>query len=226
MRRFIALMAVTTLIIAVAAVPAGAHKGEQESDIYLFSDETVDIGDTVLVRSPKRLSVKIEATGLTPRHAITVWWVIFNEPENCLTPYQCGLFDTFGEAFGGNAENVKVSVPYTTGGIVNSKGEFTKVASQQVGPADESANTFLGDVDFGLTNPMGAEVHLVVRDHGPLIPGLVHEQIGTFGGGCDPALNQADPAMPFWIDFDGTFPVLPGECNDIAFAVNPSPNAP
>lgn len=226
MRRIIALLAVTTMLIAVGAVPAGAHGNEQESDIYLFMDDSVDIGDSTLARSDKRLHTKIHATGLTPKHAITVWWVIFNEPENCLTPYECGLYDTIGEEYGGNAENAKASLPFATGGVVNANGDFRKVASQRVGPADGSVNTFLDDVDFGLINPLTAEVHLVIRDHGPLIPGLVHEQIGTFGGGCDPALNQADPAMPYWIDFDGTFPVLPGECNDIAFAVNPSPMAP
>jgi len=226
MRRIIALLAVTTMLIAVGAVPAGAHQNEQEADIYLFSDDSVDIGDTTLVRSDKGLFTKISAAGLTPRHAITVWWVIFNEPENCLMPYQCGVDDTIGEAFGGNAENAKASVPFATGGVVNSNGEFTRAAMQRIGPADESANTFLDDVDFGLLNPLTAEVHLVLRDHGPVIPGQVREQLNTFGGGCDPELNQALPEMPFWIDFEGTFPVLPGECNDIAFAANASPSAP
>jgi len=226
MRRIIALLAVTTMLIAVGAVPAGAHQNEQASDIYLFSDDSVDIGDTTLVRTDKRLTTKIRVTGLTPGHAITEWWVIFNEPENCLTPFGCGLYDTIGEDFGGNAENAMVSIPYAVGGVVNANGTFTKVASQRLGPADGSANTFLGDVDFGLINPLTAEVHIVIRDHGPLIPGQVSEQIRTFGGGCDPALNQVDPALPYWIDFDGTFPVLPGECNDIAFAANASPMAP
>lgn len=38
----------------------------------------------------------------------------------------------------------------------------------------------------GLTNPTQAEIHAVVRTHGPVIPGMVDEQIHTFNGGCDP----------------------------------------
>ena len=42
-------------------------------------------------------------------------------------------------------------------------------------------DVLIGD---GLTNPEGAEIHLVLRYHGPKIQGHVDEQIHTFAGGC------------------------------------------
>ena len=33
-------------------------------------------------------------------------------------------------------------------------------------------------------NGFGAEIHMVVRTHGPLLVGDVDSQIGYFGGGC------------------------------------------
>ncbi len=37
----------------------------------------------------------------------------------------------------------------------------------------------------GLTDPEGAEIHLVLRTHGPVIPELVNEQIHSFNRGCE-----------------------------------------
>ena len=36
----------------------------------------------------------------------------------------------------------------------------------------------------GRTNPGGADIHLIVHDHGPAISGPVDEMIHSFGGGC------------------------------------------
>ncbi|MDQ3972803.1 MAG: hypothetical protein M3276_00350 [Actinomycetota bacterium] len=49
-------------------------------------------------------------------------------------------------------------------------------AAFECGPGDHS-DALLGP---GLTNPMPAEIHAVVRTHGPVIPGMVDEQIHTF----------------------------------------------
>jgi hypothetical protein len=39
---------------------------------------------------------------------------------------------------------------------------------------------------------MGAEIHFIVRGHGPLIPGRVREMISTVFGACD----DAPPGIP------------------------------
>jgi len=58
-----------------------------------------------------------------------------------------------------------------------------------------------------------AEVHIVLRSHGPAIPGIIDEQISTFEGGC--------------IIFFDPFTEIPddvGECGDIEFAIHPPVN--
>ena len=37
----------------------------------------------------------------------------------------------------------------------------------------------------GLTDPMGGEVHAVLRLKGPIIPARLEEQLSSFEGGCD-----------------------------------------
>ena len=36
----------------------------------------------------------------------------------------------------------------------------------------------------GLLDAEKAEVHIVFRDHGPIVPGLGKDQVSTFFGGC------------------------------------------
>ncbi len=52
----------------------------------------------------------------------------------------------------------------------------------------------------GLQKPMSAEIHFVVRTHGPAIPGKVDSMLYTVNGGCE-----------------GAFPNPP--CSDVQFAV-------
>lgn len=63
--------------------------------------------------------------------------------------------------------------------------------------------------DHGLTNPAGAEVHPVVRSHGPRISGMVAEQRSTCAGGCTNFLGAGEVANE------------PGDCSDLQFAVFP-----
>ena len=47
----------------------------------------------------------------------------------------------------------------------------------------------------GLTNPEGAEIHLVVHDHGPLLAEKVATMIGSYRGGClDDSIPEMVPA--------------------------------
>jgi hypothetical protein len=44
-------------------------------------------------------------------------------------------------------------------------------------------------------NGYRAEVHIVVRTHGTINPGHVHEQIGSFNGGCNPTCANQQVAI-------------------------------
>jgi hypothetical protein len=135
-----------------------------------------------LVRNAEGISYELHATKLTPGHAYTLWQVVVNNPSACATQ-PCAASDIFGNP----AANAQVS--YAAGHIVGASGQGTFGGSQRVGPIPEG---WLAD--RGLVDPVGAEVHLVVDDHGPalaeFLPGMIH----TYRGGC----SDSSPFPPIF----------------------------
>jgi hypothetical protein len=133
-----------------------------------------------LVTFAEGASVAIETAGLQPGHAVTLWWVVFNNPEACThgdERARCGADDLAEEA-------VEPSVLGGDGHIVgpDGKGLFSSfLATGDATTAIEGA---------GLTNPQGADIHFVLRTHGPVQPGLLETQLQTFGGGCNDSTEE------------------------------------
>lgn len=98
-------------------------------------------------------------------------------------------------------------ISYATGKVTNPNGRANFKATLE---ADEGLGT--REIIFGdsatLKDPAGAEVHLVVRSHGPAVPGEEDEQTGSFAGGCDVFLTP--PSVPTEV----------GECADTLFSVH------
>jgi len=107
--------------------------------------------------------------GTEPGHpeVFTLWMFVFNHPEHCATPFECGPSDF-------NNENVKFGV-YNPAGHVTGGGKLT--LSGRVGVGDEPEPPPPGvDQDFPLSNPAGAEIHLAVTSHGALDPATLPEE--------------------------------------------------
>lgn len=165
-----------SLLVAGLAGPVAAD-GPIHNQVYRFSDgQAVATSAATLVTNPSGATLTARTAELA-RGAYTVWWVVFNHPEHCTDPFdaafECGSGDLF-------APGVDASVLYATGNVVGGSGRTGFGARLRVG--DDSGALF----GPGLTNPTQAEIHAVVRTHGPVIPGMVEEQIHTFNGGCDP----------------------------------------
>jgi len=123
-----------------------------------------------IARSENGVNVRLQTNGLTPGHAYTLWVVPFNNPENCIVPDACVLADALA-----NDPAVAVDLINGTGLVVGGSGQATFAARTKVGD--------LGIRGIGLLDALGSEIHLVVRDHGPKLPGSA--QLAEFGGGCD-----------------------------------------
>ena len=54
----------------------------------------------------------------------------------------------------------------------------------------------------GLENPLGADVHLVLNDHGPVLTEFMSEMIHTYRAGCTDA--SLPPIFPASAKADGT----------------------
>ena len=133
-------------------------------------------GTSTLHRNKNGITVNFKAENLYPG-AYTIWWVIWNYPQECDAPGAC-IDEDFGIA-----GDVGVEVMYAAGHVVgnNGKGNF----SAHLNADDDSGSInddFFGLPEFGglkAGNTFSSEVHVVLRTHGPKVPGLVNEQISS-----------------------------------------------
>jgi hypothetical protein len=142
---------------------------------HFSQGDVVDIeGATATVLSTEEgIAIRFAAQNLEVNHAYTLWVAIINNPEAC-SSNPCGP-DILGNPDGVQSEMLQGdSLLYTEDAIM----EFT--AFIPVGNAPEGEGWF----GNGLTNPMGAEIHLVVQDHGELIPEMAGTMLNTVRGGC------------------------------------------
>jgi hypothetical protein len=163
---------ITILLMLSVASPVFAAAQQDEAPVRLFTDgsEVVD-ASSKLVRTGAGVSMTLQTSGLTPGSTVTVWWVIFNNPEYC-----SGGMNPFGlKCDAGDFSNpdVEASVMIAAGHVIGGSGMGNFGGSIKVGK-----DTKFVALPGGLTNPEGADIHLVVRDHGPLdptlMPGLIH----------------------------------------------------
>ncbi len=137
-------------------------------------------GESTLVRTVNGLSMTFTDNELEPGDAYSIWWLIFNNPAGCTGG--CGE-DEVG-AFLESGENpAELSALNATGGVADSSGSATFSASLAIG--DEGPGEFL--FGEGVTDSLGAEVHLIIRTHGPASEDAdtLLAQTSTFGGSCD-----------------------------------------
>ena len=158
-----------------------------------FADSSV-VGTSTLVRTDNGLNMHLSTTGLEPG-AYTNWWIMFQHPEDCGA----------GPGFCGGDPN-----DFTPGGPA--QFGFGFAAGHVVGPTGEarfashlSEGTVLMDDNLDpvvvFEDARSAEIHLIVRHHGPADPGRIPEQIHT-----------------------GEFDTL-GPDADVQFSVHPAPAA-
>ena len=196
-----------------------AINGAQDVDLFSRTNKsTVDVwnaitgeivGTSTLHRNSSGITVNFKTTDLTPGYAYTLWWVIWNNPGECLTPNGCGDPDDIDFV----NPDVSVDLLYAAGHVVGKSGVGNFSGRLNAGDDSKSIMESViglpsgGGIHSG--NTFGAEVHLVLRSHGPAVPELVDEQIGGYLGGCTT-----------FFDLFTEIPDEVGECGDIEFAIH------
>jgi hypothetical protein len=141
-----------------------------------FADQSlVPASGTMLVRTRDNVFATVHTAGLPAGTVVTAWFAFFNNPQNCATR-PCSGADFANPA-------VQGSRVYFGGQTIGVDGTATFGAFRRVG---DTTGIFDGP---GLLNPLGAEIHLVMRSHGPAIlndPAILSQQLSTFNGGCPP----------------------------------------
>lgn len=156
-------------------------------------------GEATLTRSTQGLWVDQDIDGLTPGYAYSVWWVVFDNPQGCAAttcaPSDLGRRQAQGSLVNGGG--------FVAGGT--SQSYSSHLARHDV----EGSQVQTGDPS-GVDNTYGAEVHLVLRNHGAAEANAGDRavQTSTFNGFCN---------LP---------PDPPGVCQNVSAAVFASPPAP
>jgi hypothetical protein len=176
--RSVVLVALVALLVTPAAHAAPVDRST--SDVWWFSNGmAVADASSTLVRTDSGISLSLRTNGLPRGDAVTVWWVIFNNPEACTAgeePFRCGEPDIFEPA-------VEASVQYAGGHVVGG-GRYAVGSYLAEGDTSGCALAALNLACAGLIDARVADVHLVVRTHGPALPEFLRDQFKSFGGAC------------------------------------------
>lgn len=157
-RLFLAALAVTLVSgVAVALRAQSPNAADQDfAPVKMISNGAV-VGSAHLVRNDNGITCIINTSGLVPGDAYSVWWVI---PDESL------ILNAAGGLAGGD-------------GTANFAGHLSTGA---IPPTDGSVVVSGGDGFFD--QPRTDTVTVIIRHHGPPIPGSINQQTGSFNFGC------------------------------------------
>lgn len=210
-RRYLMILAALALMLA-ALTPASARSNNATrtyAPVTWFTEPDRAIGSSMLVRTDDAVRYWFATSELQAQEAITIWWIVFNNPDGCSDP--CSPDDIFidGDAsLGFDLEAVAASDAvggYSTGKLTNAHGWVVMTDRLEAGAVGDEIIVGEGPI---LKDARTAEVHLVARTHGPAIPGLVDDQLASYGGGCE----------TFFLP--GTYPTGVGGCSDIQSSIH------
>jgi hypothetical protein len=207
------LLMIAAAIVALSSagpVVAGGPAHITGSDVYDWWDGSTSVGTSQLVRNGAGISASYHVSGLPAGQAMTLWFIFFNNPENCATS-PCSIpEDVFNPA--ANAD-FYFAGGHVTGGSGN--GNFG--GHLNVGDMSRSGKAETGMAPaVPLTNPYGAEVVLALHSHGPAQTGLaLQHQISSFLGGCE-TFNGPNG----FAGGDDDVPDAVGECSTFQYSLH------
>lgn len=220
-KRWTKLILAIALLVAVFAVAglAGASENASthgSSNVYWWWGDQA--GSATIVRNDSGVSGTLSTSmsnNVADAHGLTatVWIVVFNDPGACATS-PCTEVDLFNAA-------VMPDVLYGAGNVVGGSESANFGFHRQAGDNSGSIADLFGmptdnGEPFGLIDPRGAEIHYVVRTHGPKNPMYMPAQIQSYGGGC---VANAPFGFPVPADPNDLY-LAEGECQDVQFAIN------
>ena len=215
--RWMAQSLAAVLALAGPAADAGARgAGPPDGTQPLYwhidpdGDGPIEIGQAVhnsstsIWRDEGGVSFEVRTTGLTKGHGVTVWFFSYDNPEACVSgdgnpSTRCTVTDLANPAALGSIMWGRAGKFVTGNGLTTFTGRrpvnSTPCVTQPAIVEEDCSGVLLG---HGLHNPLGAEIHFTLRDHGPDQEGIADETT-TINGGCDPATHEGLPVFgPGW----------------------------
>jgi hypothetical protein len=182
------VMALSLVTGASAQKDSSGNVKTSIKKVTVFGSSTVipAAGSTVS-RNNDGVYWNISTSSLTPGEVVTLWVAFFNYPSYCdQTVPGCTPSDL-------NNPAVQGSLQYGGGAIVDASGRADFSGYLAIG---DNTGAYVGppfttipNPASGLLNPKGADIHLVIRRHGPAStdPAILQAQLSSFGGGCSVA---------------------------------------
>jgi hypothetical protein len=187
------------------AVEGNSRPGSTTNPVLLWDDPSQQMGTSTLTRTKNGVNFTLDTSGLIEDDVVTLWMVVFNNPEYC--DDGCDIPDFFNPL-------VKADALYADGRLIGPTGRAHYAGRRNVG--DVSGSIFpawLGLPAYGILDSDKAEIHFVVHTHGQKIPGLVGEMLNSFNAGCAPTFM--DIPVPEELGTHG-----PNTCQDIQFTMH------
>lgn len=169
----LALLGLSLPLSTAADDDDDAGQRYQTANIVDFHTGVPRKGAATLWRSKNSVIANVHTSQLHRKAAYSIWWVVWNYPGLCTG--SCGEDDL---AIFGNG------VFYAGGFVTGTDGTANVTLPLKAGALADGIDVLIdGGLEEG--NGLDAEIHLVIRSHGKIIPGMVDVQIGTFNGACD-----------------------------------------
>ena len=137
--------------------------------------EPVAGSEAIIHKSAAGISAHVTSNGLTPGNAVTFWLVAVQNPDLCESN-PCSPVEAMGEG-------MKMGTVAINGGGAVVGADGTILISSFMPTGSVKGNLFSTKLD----KPETSEVHVVIHNHGPLIPGVEADMLGTYRGGCNDA---------------------------------------
>lgn len=210
-RSTLVVAAIIALLVGVIAAPALASVTtlDQLGPPFWLSDPDgigegmIDEGDPIAGATGRAFvndngaTIRVHTTGLEHGHAYTMWVAYFNDSSICGAA-GCGPAEVGGVLFG-------------DGKVAGHSGKATFTTRLRTGDGADASPTPPPPFAFATYEPgPHNEFHVIIKSHGPVVPGVVAEQISSFGGGCEVEIGPPPGAMG-----DFRVPSAPGECGEI-----------
>lgn len=201
--------------LAIAAVPVSAAQAlpKDMQPLHTFATGEPLTGTfSTLTRTDESVATRIRTAG-TPGNALTIWYVVFNEPDKC-NGGACGEDDLFigGDATQGfnfdQIEAARISVVYggdgdviNPGGRIALDGSLTEreipAGNAQIVIGQPGDGAMVPGPVTGLEDAQAAEVHVVLQNHGVAHedPALLDAQLTGFRTACNPVCEDVQFAV-------------------------------
>lgn len=219
--RLVKVFLVASILVAVFAISGivladDGSADTDSNDVFWWWGDLA--GSSKIVRNDSGVSGNVSTSlsnDVANAHGLTatLWIVVFNNPGACATA-PCGEPDLFNPA-------VMSDVLYGAGNVVGGSEQVSFGFHRKAGDNSGSIADLFGmptndGEPWGLIYPRGAEIHYVIRSHGPKVPAEMPAQINSYGGGCvfDAPFGYLPPTGP------NDLYLGVGDCQDIQFAIN------